>query len=297
MNGTSGQPAAVEVACLRCGYSLRGLAEGGGCPECGLPVAESRAARLTLDPTALRELRENARVLAWAPVLGGAWVAVALVVGQSLSWIASAAIAIVGCLVGAMLYAGAAIGFVGAAQRVTRRPGSFVGFAAAGAGLLGLVVYATLASRAGWVPAVLVPAALAVSGWTARHALHCAAALGASTAPRWARACLAASLAGIAVLGSGMVLQALLAATSHPQGPPPALRAALGVIWGSSALAALFLNALAMHDVRRAAARILGSLQGSHPRRTSDASAGETAGRPRPGAGSGAGGAAGRSRA
>ena len=52
----AGRRVADDVACYRCGYSLRGLDIGGLCPECGGPVDESaarHAARLRGDVVSL----------------------------------------------------------------------------------------------------------------------------------------------------------------------------------------------------------------------------------------------------
>src|SRR5688500_14757059 len=54
--GEVGRRVADDVACYRCGYSLRGLDAGGLCPECGGPVDESaarHAARLRGDVASL----------------------------------------------------------------------------------------------------------------------------------------------------------------------------------------------------------------------------------------------------
>lgn len=60
-----------DVACVNCGYNLRGLAPGGDCPECGSAVRQSlREDRLADAPLAwLRRVRWGAYVLVAALVL------------------------------------------------------------------------------------------------------------------------------------------------------------------------------------------------------------------------------------
>ena len=37
------EPVGDTLACVGCGYDLRELSEDGVCPECGTPIARSRA--------------------------------------------------------------------------------------------------------------------------------------------------------------------------------------------------------------------------------------------------------------
>jgi hypothetical protein len=61
------------LRCFRCGYDLRGLAPGGNCPECGLPVDRSSVEGDELwhaPPAWLAKLSWGARLLLLAPILG-----------------------------------------------------------------------------------------------------------------------------------------------------------------------------------------------------------------------------------
>ena len=66
------QPAAdPEVLCLRCGYSLTGLADDGACPECAVPIADSRHAALSgfASPARLAATRRATTLLTIALML------------------------------------------------------------------------------------------------------------------------------------------------------------------------------------------------------------------------------------
>ncbi len=45
MTSAANVPAEADLLCEACGYVLNGLPEGGNCPECGIPTAESAASR------------------------------------------------------------------------------------------------------------------------------------------------------------------------------------------------------------------------------------------------------------
>lgn len=67
------QPAAdPALACVRCGYSLTGLAESGACPECAVPIAASHRAVTCAfaSPARLRATRRATTAFAIAITLG-----------------------------------------------------------------------------------------------------------------------------------------------------------------------------------------------------------------------------------
>lgn len=59
-------PVLRDVACVGCGYNLRGLSTAGQCPECALPVANSLRGRLLrhANPRYVRRLATGAALLA-----------------------------------------------------------------------------------------------------------------------------------------------------------------------------------------------------------------------------------------
>lgn len=59
---------AVDLPCIRCGYDIRGLHADGHCPECGLDLIESIAARVDPDIAYLPEL-PRPRASAWSLLL------------------------------------------------------------------------------------------------------------------------------------------------------------------------------------------------------------------------------------
>lgn len=73
------------LQCVRCGYSLRGLARDGVCPECSLPVDTSlRAGDLRIaDPEFLRVIRRGART----NLISAALVAIAFLVFAVAGWL------------------------------------------------------------------------------------------------------------------------------------------------------------------------------------------------------------------
>ena len=59
-----------DIACRRCGYNLRGLGEGGQCPECGAPVTMSIQGDLLryADPRWLAGRWRATRIVVWGQV-------------------------------------------------------------------------------------------------------------------------------------------------------------------------------------------------------------------------------------
>ncbi len=84
---------AADVACLTCGYNLRGLAPGGACPECGLAVGLSlRTDRLDAAPVVWRAtLARGATWLRWGVLAAPLLVYPGLVVATAGFWRLTAA--------------------------------------------------------------------------------------------------------------------------------------------------------------------------------------------------------------
>ena len=62
-----------ELACIRCGYALRGTSPGGACPECGTPAEDSLRALSALDARARKQVRiasimSAVAALGWIPL-------------------------------------------------------------------------------------------------------------------------------------------------------------------------------------------------------------------------------------
>lgn len=78
-DGTIGQ----DVACVHCGYNLRGLTADGRCPECNSPVGRSIHGNLLAfaDPAWLGTLQLGVRVKLWNILIMLAAAAIAIVLG------------------------------------------------------------------------------------------------------------------------------------------------------------------------------------------------------------------------
>ena len=89
----------ADLACVGCGYNLRGLRRAGDCPECGKPVAETIKARAGLfgDAAWIRRMAMGCDLLLIAPV----WVPVVAVLGGAMA-----------AALGALSHVAATIGFV-----------------------------------------------------------------------------------------------------------------------------------------------------------------------------------------
>ena len=69
-------PSSGDIPCVHCGYNLRGLPEGGRCPECGTPIAQSSHGNLlsAADPAWVQRIyRGQALVCAGCVVLVTYW--------------------------------------------------------------------------------------------------------------------------------------------------------------------------------------------------------------------------------
>ena len=68
--GSAGQRVAADLSCRRCQYNLRGMALGGLCPECGVPVALSIGDDLLChaEPAWIDTVRRGVMVLFWTTV-------------------------------------------------------------------------------------------------------------------------------------------------------------------------------------------------------------------------------------
>lgn len=81
----SGGIVAVDLSCKRCGYNLRGLPEGGRCPECATPIGLAiRGSLLRFsDPRWIGRVAQGLRILVWSMPL---WVVAAIAAGTLSAW-------------------------------------------------------------------------------------------------------------------------------------------------------------------------------------------------------------------
>lgn len=114
------EPIARDVACIRCGYNLRGLPAEGRCPECGSGVLQSLRGDLLQfqHPAYVRRLAAGAALVLWGLLAMGAC---ALGVVAALAWSPADTLSLHALLYGLVILAGA-LAVTGAWLVTSREP-------------------------------------------------------------------------------------------------------------------------------------------------------------------------------